>query len=46
MKSLNDNSKSGVNIEKLIENAMQEPLMQEFSSACLKIVQDKSDLNE
>lgn len=32
-------------IDKKIDEAMQEPLFQEFSSICLKLVQDKSDLN-
>jgi hypothetical protein len=33
------------NIDEKIQKAMQEPLFTEFSDACLKIVQDKKDLN-
>ena len=35
----------GSNIDDKIQKAMQEPLFTEFSDACLKIVQDKKDLN-
>jgi hypothetical protein len=33
-------------IDEKMQKAMQEPLFQEFSDACLKIVQSESDLNK
>lgn len=40
---INLNGKS-TQVDKEVERLMQEPLFQEFSDACLKIVQNKSDL--
>ena len=41
---LTDLNEHDSDIDKKIEQAMQEPLFQEFSDACLKIVQNKTDL--
>lgn len=34
------------NIDEKVEKAMQEPLFQEFSAACLKVVQNQTDLEK
>ncbi|RNA36255.1 FIT family protein CG10671-like [Brachionus plicatilis] len=41
-----NNSTDGTNIDEKMEKAMQEPLFQEFSDACLKIVQNENDLEK
>ena len=39
-----NNSTDTENIDEKMEKAMQEPLFQEFSDVCLKIVQNEKDL--
>lgn len=41
-----NNSTDCTNIDEKMEKAMQEPLFQEFGDACLKIVQNKNDLEK
>ena len=41
---LTDLNQHGQDIDKKIENYMQEPLFQELSDVCLKLVQNKSEL--